>query len=235
MTFDNFDELDKISRAHPSAQLVLRILVENKGSIYKLGQKFGAPMDTISKLLARAQDLHLNVVGVSFHAGSGVADVDLYLGTFANAIERARKAFDLGKVAGYDFQLLDIGGGFQDKIFEQMATVCNLALNQHFPEWKRGGITVIAEPGQFFATNAFTLVTNIIARRDQSSKTHSMCEYFPRTLREDHLFLTIQYMSMMVYTDLLTVFGCRKYSPLLPQLEDHLWTEKTLNASRMNL
>ncbi|KAF9956924.1 hypothetical protein BGZ65_002341 [Modicella reniformis] len=108
MTFDNAEELYKIKRFHPDAQLVLRILTDDSKSLCKLGLKFGAPLDTTGFLLATAQDLGLNVIGVSFHVGSGCFDAN----AFGEAVIRARRVFDQARNYGYEFNFLDVGGGF---------------------------------------------------------------------------------------------------------------------------
>ena len=159
MTFDNTDELYKIARAHPSAKLVVRILTDDSRSLCRLGLKFGAPLVTVPALLAKARELGLDVIGVSFHVGSGCFDSS----AFADAIMRARAAFDMGREAGYEFDFLDVGGGFEDVRFEQTAAVLNAALDQYFRD--RTTLKVIAEPGRFYVSSAFTLSTNIIARR----------------------------------------------------------------------
>ena len=159
MTFDNTDELYKIARAHPGAKLVVRILTDDSKSLCRLGLKFGAPLVTVPSLLAKARELKLNVIGVSFHVGSGCYDSSAY----ADAIMRARAAFDMGKEAGYDFTLLDIGGGFEDATFESAATILMDAINTYFPV--RDNIKIIAEPGRYYVAKAFSLAVNIIARR----------------------------------------------------------------------
>ncbi|KAJ7782982.1 pyridoxal-dependent decarboxylase [Mycena metata] len=159
MTFDNADELYKIARAHPRAQLVIRILTDDTKSLCQLGIKFGAPLATVPGLLAKASELGLAVVGVSFHVGSGCYDPSVY----TDAIARARMAFDMGADAGYRFTLLDVGGGFEDALFEQAASFLSDAIDMHFPD--RDEIKIIAEPGRFYVSKAFNLATNIIARR----------------------------------------------------------------------
>ncbi|KAF8640277.1 hypothetical protein AX16_010172 [Volvariella volvacea WC 439] len=161
MTFDNADELYKVARAFPAAKLVIRILTDDSKSICRFGIKFGAPLVTVPGLLAKAKELNLDVVGVSFHVGSGCYDPSAY----ADAINRARAVFDMGKEAGYDMKLLDVGGGFEDALFEKAAAVLTEAINQAFPDRHEQGIKIIAEPGRFFVANSFSLATNIIARR----------------------------------------------------------------------
>ncbi|KAM5544080.1 hypothetical protein V8D89_002266 [Ganoderma adspersum] len=163
MTFDNTDELHKIARVHPSAKLVVRILTDDSKSLCRLGLKFGAPLVTVPALLAKACELGLDVVGVSFHVGSGCYDSN----AFADAVARARVAFDMGRQAGYAFTLLDVGGGFEDATFEATAQVLRDALERHFParDRARDGVRLIAEPGRYFVSKAFSLAANIIARR----------------------------------------------------------------------
>jgi len=158
MTFDNVDELYKIARIHPGAKLVLRILTDDSKSLCRLGLKFGASLVAVPTLLAKAVELGLNVIGVSFHVGSGCYDTE----AFADAVARAKKAFIMGQEAGYEFSLLDVGGGFESGHFEESAAVLARALRTHFGDFSG---RVIAEPGRFYVADAFTLAAHIIARR----------------------------------------------------------------------
>lgn len=49
------------------------------------------------------------MIGISFHVGSDCRDAS----TYAEPIADARKLFDFAKTVGFEFSLLDIGGGFQ--------------------------------------------------------------------------------------------------------------------------
>ena len=66
MTFDNEDELYKVKEYFPDAELVLRILVDDSRSGMKLGLKYGAPSNTIPRLLKTAKALDLNIIGVRY-------------------------------------------------------------------------------------------------------------------------------------------------------------------------
>lgn len=181
MTFDNTDELYKIARANPHAKLVVRILTDDSKSLCAFGVKFGAPLATVPALLSKAQELHLDVVGVSFHVGSGCFDPSVY----TDAIMRARAVFDMGKDTGYTFSLLDVGGGFEDALFEQAASHLTSALDRYFPN--RLGIKIVAEPGRYYVSKAFKLAANIIARRapvaenleqNTSDQPGVMCQFY---------------------------------------------------------
>lgn len=91
MTFDNADELQKIKDNYPEAEIILRIMADDSQSVCKFNSKFAAAKDDHPLLLERARELGLNVVGVSFHVGSGCSSA----APFADAVYRARMAFDL--------------------------------------------------------------------------------------------------------------------------------------------
>lgn len=213
MTFDNADELYKVARAHPGAKLIVRILTDDSKSLCAFGIKFGAPLVTVPGLLAKAKELNLDVVGVSFHVGSGCYDPSVY----ADALMRAKAVFDMGKEAGYTFNLLDVGGGFEDGLFEQAASVITESIDRFFPD--RRDIKIVAEPGRFYVSKAFSLAANIIARRaplaeaapveaDMTSDQPAVmcqCHVSPPLIESAHLTsIFSQTTSMMVYMARLT-------------------------------
>jgi ornithine decarboxylase len=169
MTFDNFEELNKVKAHHPDAHLVLRIAVDDSQSVCQFNTKFGARAVDIPRLLEAAWGLGLNVVGISFHVGSGCGSVK----PFADAIASARAIFDSAAAQGHPMNLLDIGGGFPGHVstyqnnltFENICACVNDALDQHFPEGC--GVRIIAEPGRYFVAASHTLVTTVIAKRNQ--------------------------------------------------------------------
>ena len=163
MTFDNADELHKIKKNHPGAQLVLRILTDDSKSLCRLGLKFGAPLSTCSSLLQLARLLDLDVIGVSFHVGSGCKDPM----QFADAIWRAKRVFDMGQEVGYDFKFLDIGGGFEGETFEEMSRVVRDALDVYFPV--DSGVRVVAEPGRFLVSSGEFFVVHSATANAQHS------------------------------------------------------------------
>ncbi|KAJ8289503.1 hypothetical protein GJAV_G00002080 [Gymnothorax javanicus] len=164
MTFDSEVELMKVARCHENAKLVLRIATDDSKALCRLSVKFGATLKTSRVLLERARELGLDVIGVSFHVGSGCTDPD----TFRQAISDARCVFDMGAELGYNMTLLDIGGGFpgteDTKLkFEEITAVINPALDKYFPA--DCGVRIIGEPGRYYVCSAFTLAVNIIAKK----------------------------------------------------------------------
>lgn len=157
MTFDNPEELWKCKRFYPNAKLFLRILTDDSKALCQLSLKYGAPLHTTRPLLQLAKRLGLNVVGVSFHVGSGSYDPD----AFWDAVQRARKVFDEALEEGYDLKTLDVGGGYGHHNFESIAKVLGPAIDENFPP----SVRIIAEPGRYYVASSFTLATNVIARR----------------------------------------------------------------------
>ena len=87
---------------------------------------------------------------------------------FSKAISAARRVFDAAEALGLTLEILDIGGGFpgheQGEVsFREMSANIQTSLAEHFPVTKYGrSLRMIAEPGRYFASAAYTLVTNII-------------------------------------------------------------------------
>ena len=169
MTFDNVDELYKTKELHPDAQLYLRILTDDSASLCRLSLKFGAALDSTRELLELAKKLDLDVVGVAFHVGSGASDPEAFL----KAVQDARLVFDQGTELGFNMHTLDVGGGFCDETFDQMAAVLSNALDHYFPP----SVRIIAEPGRFYVSTAFTLACHVIARRTVNDPTLGTTSY----------------------------------------------------------
>lgn len=165
MTFDSSHELYKIKLYHPSARLVIRIQTDDSKSRCQFNCKFGVSIDNsldqVKDLLHQAKFMDLDIVGVSFHVGSGCEDESVY----RTALMDCKKVCDMAKEIGFDINLVDIGGGFpgdnNDK-FLKMASVINSGISEFFSD---GRVKFIAEPGRYFVTSAYTLVTSVINKK----------------------------------------------------------------------
>jgi len=164
MTFDNEIELLKIREHHPNARMVLRILADDPTAVCQFGIKFGVAPSGALAVLQSAKALGIDVVGVSFHVGSGCQNPEAY----HDAVASARRVFTEAASIGYNFTLLDIGGGFPGHdsariSFKDITTVLNAALDKFFPEDM--GVQIIAEPGRYYVASAGTLATNVTSKR----------------------------------------------------------------------
>jgi ornithine decarboxylase len=109
MTFDNVAEVVKCASMSKDIKLLMRVVTDDRGSQCRLSSKFGAPRSRWRNLLRAAKENGLEVVGCSFHVGSGCRDASRY----AAALKDCREIFDMAKEDyGFDFSILDIGGGF---------------------------------------------------------------------------------------------------------------------------
>jgi ornithine decarboxylase len=90
-------------------------------------------------------------------SGTGAFNTSAYV----NAIRHAKIVFGYGKSLGFDMNLLDIGGGFQDCNMEDIACSLRPMLKEEFPS----GVRLIAEPGRYYARSAYTLACKVLSRR----------------------------------------------------------------------
>jgi diaminopimelate decarboxylase len=166
MTFDCEEELYKIKLYHPYAKLVLRLAVDDSKSRCKFNKKFGCKLSQVEELLNIVKTLKLDVIGFSFHVGSGCSSAD----TFYNAIYECRKACDIAEKIGINTSIIDIGGGFpgvdRDIKFEDIARRINDGISEFFPDTDARKIQFIAEPGRYFAESSHTLVLNVIGKKN---------------------------------------------------------------------
>ncbi|XP_067664201.1 ornithine decarboxylase-like [Haliotis asinina] len=174
MAFDSEHELIKIKSIHPNASVLMRIKASNK---YDVQQQYGCEQHHVRPLLAAAKEMGLNVVGISFHVGSGVIDGRVFI----DAIERADKAFTIASELNISLSILDIGGGFFGKTrapveFKEVAGLINIALEDHFPA--KRGVRIIAEPGRYFVSSCATLVVTVIGKKVMQDGVEKEFLYF---------------------------------------------------------
>lgn len=216
-TFDTDSELDKIAQHNPRFRCVLRIRADDPDARVPLGLKYGANLEDVPRLLQHAKKLGLQVVGVSFHVGSGAKN----LSTYGGAITSAKHIFDVSELMGFNMELLDIGGGFTGHfdehghvMFGEIARTINEAIDREFPEGS--GVRIIAEPGRYFAETSATMFTPVYGQRDRPGEADQI-----GSIHKDYWITDGLYGS----------FNCILYdgqnpeyqvvrSPLLPELEE---------------
>ena len=114
-TFDGIDELYKLAKVNNSLpqtqklKLVLRLATDDKESVCSFSNKFGCPVADAPALLDLAKELDLDVVGVSFHVGSGCGNTNAYTTAFKHAARVFQYADEIGMAP---MTMVDIGGGF---------------------------------------------------------------------------------------------------------------------------
>ncbi len=166
MTFDCEEELYKIKLYHPYAKLILRLAVDDSKSKCQFNKKFGCKLEQVEELLKIAKTLKIEVVGFSFHVGSGCTSAS----NFYDAINTCREATDIANQMDITISMIDIGGGFpgldRNIKFEDIANSINMGIHDFFGEdLENGCIQFIAEPGRYFAEKTHTLVLNVIGKK----------------------------------------------------------------------
>lgn len=190
MMFDGDDELRKVAALYPTAKMVLRLATDDSHAQCRLSNKFGAQLAAVPHLLDVAAELGVDVVGISYHVGSGTRDIVPYLA----ALKQARDAFDIAASKGVHFRLLDIGGGFPGwtdehevcsalglatsaPTFEHIGHAVAQGITYMFPDAVMpgqssgtlpaagSGVRVIAEPGRYMVSDSHTLATTVMGRR----------------------------------------------------------------------
>lgn len=117
--------------------------------------------EAVRPLLEAAREFGLKVAGVSFHIGSGATRADAYRG----ALWAARGVFDLAEQLGMaSMTILNVGGCITSDSFEDAVVAIRKAMQDFFPS-NENALTLMAEPGKYFAETPFTLAANIIGKR----------------------------------------------------------------------
>jgi diaminopimelate decarboxylase len=163
MTFDCEEELYKIKLYHPYAKLILRLAVDDSKSLCKFNKKFGCRLEQVDEILRIAKTLKLDIVGFSFHVGSGCSSAE----NFYKAIRDCRSATKTAQEIGFHINTIDIGGGFPgvDRTirFEDIATRVRDGICDFFGDMP--DVQFIAEPGRYFAQKSHILVLNVIGKK----------------------------------------------------------------------
>lgn len=166
-TFDSESEIDKIAKALPGATVLLRIKVDNPRALVDLNKKFGASPDEAMDLLRKARDRGLDAAGLCFHVGSQSTSSEAYL----TALQICRELFNQAAAEGFQFRLLDIGGGFpipngtQKIDVVAMTDEISASLKANF-----AGVEIWAEPGRFICGTAMELITRVIGVQKRNNQ-----------------------------------------------------------------
>jgi ornithine decarboxylase len=117
-------------------------------------------------MLQVACSLRLNVRGFSFHVGSQCLNPDDYRA----ALCRIREVWDRATELGFEFEVLDIGGGFPAPYRQDAPTIAafgevvSQGLQESFGDLP---IRIIAEPGRGMCAESTTLITQVIGKNER--------------------------------------------------------------------
>jgi ornithine decarboxylase len=211
VTFDSPGELMKIKKFHPKAEVVLRIRFDAENSLVNLGLKFGCdPVTEAPELIKLCKDMNMNLIGISFHVGSGNKDYNI----FERALRAIRELFDFAATEGIKLYFVDIGGGFLGnniKLLDNYAESINKGIEKYFND---PSIQIISEPGRYFVESAFKLAVEVVLKKvDSAGHVH----YY---INEG---IYLSFMMIYLYGDELKFSVIRKSENLIDN-EDKLST-----------
>jgi len=157
---DAEEEIDKIAEHAPGAKIYIRLLVDVSPADWPLSRKFGCTGEHAIGLLARARALGLRPVGLSFHVGSQTRRAAMW----APVLDRIAETWHAARAAGFNLDLLNIGGGFPAFYGEEIdppelyARHVMALISARFGDVTR----IMAEPGRGLVADAGMIAAEVL-------------------------------------------------------------------------
>ncbi|QFZ22467.1 type III PLP-dependent enzyme [Saccharothrix syringae] len=158
---DSEQDVRAIAAHAPGASVLLRILVNSKGSTYPFGKKFGCAPEMAADLLRLSHELGLVPLGVAFHAGSQQLDPHGWDGAIADAAGVVLKL----RAEGLPLTTLNLGGGLPAGYLEQpppladYAAAITASIERHFGDFSP---EVMVEPGRAVVAESGLLRSEVV-------------------------------------------------------------------------
>ena len=167
LTFDSKNEIDKIAKFIPDAEVLARVKIEQSEAAVDLNIKFGADAEDIVPLLLYAAQKGLRPAGICFHIGSQA----LSSRTCLRAFVLARRLIDKARQHHIDIKYMDIGGGLPapalstDFNIKQIMRDISRQIDKNFDD-----VEVWAEPGRYICASAVNVLTSVIGRQQRGGR-----------------------------------------------------------------
>ncbi|MDF1803741.1 type III PLP-dependent enzyme [Thalassovita sp.] len=157
---DAEEELEKIAENAPGAQVYIRLLVGSTEADWPLSRKFGCSPDMALDLMARAIDLGLDPVGLSFHVGSQTKRPEMWVETLDSVAE----VWSQARANGFDLTLINIGGGFPAFYGDAIAPASIYAARviEMVEARFQGAVRIMAEPGRGMVAEAGMISAEVL-------------------------------------------------------------------------
>ncbi len=158
---DNECELQKMLPYKDRVHLLVRMSIQNPGSMVNLSYKFGVSPEKTTALIEKAQSMGLSVKGISFHAGSQNENNLKYI----EALEYCRDICRYVALSGNPLEIIDIGGGFPISYLhsvEPLSRFCQ-PINEYLERYF-AGYRIIAEPGRVISGPCATLIARVVGK-----------------------------------------------------------------------
>lgn len=161
MAVDSCEEIDKIARYAPNSRLVVRISVNNTGSLWNLNGKFGLHVTEIPQIFEHIRARNLTLYGLTFQVGSQCENPENWL----RALELCRDIWRDAASAGTPLQFLSLGGGLPAPYARPIPSLTDISapilneIREHFAPL--GNLEVAIEPGRSLVASAGILVSEV--------------------------------------------------------------------------
>lgn len=158
---DSHEEVNKLALVAPNARVFCRILANGEGADWPLSRKFGCTPEMAIEVLIHANQLGLFPVGVSFHVGSQMTQ----LNGWDNSIAEAKRIFDACAEENIILNLINLGGGFPTRYLRDIPSTQEFgdAIRESLARHFGGNIpNTIMEPGRGMVGNAGVLRTEVV-------------------------------------------------------------------------
>ncbi|CAJ0916976.1 unnamed protein product, partial [Mesorhabditis belari] len=166
LVVDSVEELLKQSRLFPGSKSVIRISASSSQSISDLSVKFGAdPEEEAPEIIKIGAKEGINIHGISFHVGTGCEDP----AAIPRALRAVKKLILMGREAGHEMKLVDIGGGFNgynDQKFRECAAGARPTIEALKEELD---LRFIAEPGRYIVAPCASICVNVQLGKEVSA------------------------------------------------------------------
>jgi len=171
---DNVEELRKLARWRGRIEVLLRVAFRGREALCDLSRKFGCEPAEVPALIEAARALGLDVLGLSFHAGSQAASPERHVQAIATCAELLGAA----AAAGCPLRVLDIGGGFPSDygsggaaggtVVPSLEAFCApiRAALAALP----ADLQLLAEPGRILSAPAAVAVASVMGRAEREGR-----------------------------------------------------------------
>lgn len=170
---DAEEELEKIAENAPGAQVYIRLLVGSTEADWPLSRKFGCSPEMAETLMARALELGLTPVGLSFHVGSQTKRAEMWIET----LDRVSAVWKSARANGFPLSLINIGGGFPAFYGEAIepASIYAARVMELVEARFDGAERVMAEPGRGMVAEAGMITAEVMLVSRKSAD--DMCRW----------------------------------------------------------
>lgn len=157
---DAEEEIEKLADHAPGVEVYIRLIVDASEADWPLSRKFGCARDKALSLLELARRRGLNPVGFSFHVGSQTRKPEMW----ATTLDQVSEIWHAARNAGFDLDLLNIGGGFPAFYGDEIAHPTAYANRVMELVSERFGYVpnVMAEPGRGMVADAGMIAAEVM-------------------------------------------------------------------------